>query len=157
VTDEKTEMTPEQEREGAVLAFKHLAFLLSTHPELPAATLQKYSWEREFTISLGSFSDKTEGAVRERMANVAKALRKSYFRVEKDMSGASFKLTVPLRDSGWNLVVSCDKAEVCERRVVGTEWVNEPEYENVKVGSRSVQKEIVEWDCSEPLLAAATS
>lgn len=152
-----TELTPEELRKATVKAYKHLGFLLDLHPDLPAPDdIWNFNDHYEFKVKLSSYTDlEGEEKMKEKMAKIARALRKSYFRVEKDMSGNSFSLTVPLGDV-WKLVISCDKAEVCERRVVGTRTVSKPISEYVTVGHEDVEEEIVEWDCSEPLLAATS-
>ena len=56
------------------------------------------------------------------------------------------------RGHGYNRVrVEADREKVCTRKVVGTETVEVPDYDNAP--KRTVEREVVEWDCPPSLLS----
>ena len=86
---------------------------------------------------------------------IALALRagmKGADEVTKEYSDDYFRLYLSFGDLEYR--VSCDRDEVCERTVVGTETVMEPVPPEGDWTEKAVEKEIVKWVCN-PLLAAA--
>lgn len=141
-----------EERKGFVKALRRLSSLMERNPELPDITGYWDYGDKEFVISLDSYRMGDEEAVRERMQEIVRVLRRSFSQVEKDYSGSYFELKVPLSETHV-LVVRCDREEVCERRVVGTRLETVPKYETVQRGTETKLVEDVEWDC-EPILGS---
>ena len=86
---------------------------------------------------------------------IALALRagmKGADEVRKKYSDDFFRLYLSFGDLEYR--VSCDRDEVCERTVVGTETVMELAPPEGEWTEKPVEKEVVEWVCN-PLLAAA--
>ncbi len=86
---------------------------------------------------------------------IALALRagmKGADEVTKKYSDDYFRLYLSFGDLEYR--VSCDRDEVCERTVVGTETVMELTPPEGEWTEKPVEKEVVEWVCN-PLLAAA--
>jgi len=86
---------------------------------------------------------------------IALALRagmKGADEVRKKYSDDYFRLYLSFGDLEYR--VSCDRDEVCERTVVGTETVMELAPPEGEWTEKPVEKDVVEWVCN-PLLAAA--
>ena len=86
---------------------------------------------------------------------IALALRagmKGADEVRKKYSDDYFRLYLSFGDLEYR--VSCDRDEVCERTVIGTETVMESVPPEGDWTEKAVEKDIVEWVCN-PLLAAA--
>ena len=86
---------------------------------------------------------------------IALALRagmKGADEVTKEYSDNYFRLYLSF--GGLQYRVLCDRDEVCERTVVGTETVMESVPPEGEWTEQAVEKDIVEWVCN-PLLAAA--
>ena len=86
---------------------------------------------------------------------IALALRagmKGADEVTKKYSDDFFRLYLSFGDLEYR--VSCDRDEVCERTVVGTETVMESVPPEGEWTEKEVEKDVVEWVCN-PLLAAA--
>ena len=86
---------------------------------------------------------------------IALALRagmKGADEVTKEYSDDYFRLYLSFGDLQYRVL--CDREEVCERTVVGTETVMESVPPEGEWTEQAVEKDIVEWVCN-PLLAAA--
>jgi len=86
---------------------------------------------------------------------IALALRagmKGADEVTKEYSDDYFRLYLSFGDLQYRVL--CDREEVCERTVVGTETVMESVPPEGEWTEQAVEKDVVEWVCN-PLLAAA--
>ena len=86
---------------------------------------------------------------------IALALRagmKGADEVTKEYSDNYFRLYLSFGDLQYRVL--CDRDEVCERTVVGTETVMESVPPEGEWTEQAVEKDVVEWVCN-PLLAAA--
>ena len=75
---------------------------------------------------------------------------------DKGSDEYNFRMTRRLgQEDGYNRVrVEADRKKVCTRKVVGKETVEVPDYDNAP--KRTVEREVVEWDCPPSLLQLAS-
>lgn len=92
---------------------------------------------------------------KDRAAEIARKMRREYgAKTEKRISDAGFMfidvyLDGVSDDCLRDFAIGIPRQAVCERRVVGTEEVEEPDYSAVP--KRKVTRDIVEWDCGSLL------
>ena len=73
--------------------------------------------------------------------------------VEKEYSDHYFRMYLTFGAFKYKIV--CNRDEVCERKVVGTEMVTEKVAPAGEWTEQTVEKDVIEWVCN-PLLAIAT-
>ena len=121
-------------------------FIEEHGPILPDITVDLRSYLWSYTM--------TEGEnVPASIALTMRAGVKSADAVKKDYSSDYFRLF--LKFGNLEYKVMCNREEVCTKRVVGTETVTKQMPPEGEWTEKTVEQDIVEWDCN-PLLAVET-
>jgi molybdate-binding protein len=94
-----------------------------------------------------------EQSVPESVALAMRAGLKDADTVEKEYADNYFRMYLSFGALKYKIV--CNRDEVCERKVVGTEMVTEKVAPAGEWTEQTVEKDVVEWVCN-PLLAIAT-
>lgn len=133
-----------------IAGLRMLADLLEAHPELEAPHTGASNYASISVVPWGA------DAQREQLAAWARVLPGRKDKKEGGEGGKYLRLEGRL--GALHIQVLCDRDEVCERIVVGTETVTEtvPDPEALAAVpqiERTVEREIVKWEC-RPLLAA---
>jgi len=129
------------EREQLVADLRKVANIILAYPEIPVDDIRVTG-----TGYLFSYDDETRAQSKTVLARMAKSVKR-HLLVDKQYTGSTFELRLkPRKDSRVRLIFYTSRDTVCERKVVGTEYVPPME---------GYTREIVEWDCKEPLLKGA--
>lgn len=129
-----------------IAGLRELANLLEQNPDL---RLPYHGGQAEMLIFPSYGRQRAELA---RWARLLPGLK------QKRPKGDNFDLAAQVR--GLKLLICCDREEVCEKRVIGTEVITEtvpdPEYmASAPLVERETEREIVEWVCTPSILAEA--
>jgi hypothetical protein len=140
------------ESQMAAATHRAVADFIDAHPDLPPPFVSVYD-HRPDKADLRwylNINDKGDEAIQRALA--VAIVRGVGGKWDKDFSDneARFEQT----RAGMNMLVTVQREAVCERRVVGTESVTLPAV--AAQPERTVERELVEWDCS-PVLAEVAS
>ena len=131
-----------KERDELVADLRELANFLEQHG-------QKLPMELWYAKSFGArFYDSDDVPPMVKMKRVAKVIGSA----EKKHGDYDFELIKKMKHGHVQLRFETARKNVCKPRVVGTEKVQKRIF--VDVPGEFEEKEIIEWDCSEPLLAS---
>jgi hypothetical protein len=134
-------------RDAHTDGLRQIADFLDMHPEVP----------RPYHLLDGKYYIYLHGDdQRAQLATIARAMG----RAEKSVEGERFYVSRPF--GGITLIAQADRAQVCERVVVGTREVEVEEADPAAVAALPKVKHVkviedVEWVCSPALLADDTS
>ena len=138
-------MNPDEAGELAYDLRKFADFLDIHAEELPKVQVDVASYVWDYN---GSGDD-----VPQSVALAMRAGLKDADKVEKEYSDNYFRMYMSFGALKYKIV--CNRDEVCERKVLGTEMVTKSVPPEGKWVEKEVEQEIVEWVCN-PLLAIAT-
>lgn len=133
---------------SAAETHRAVADLIDAHPDLPPPFTSVYSHtaheaDVKWYLHINSFGD--EARQREAARSIVRDIGGKWDKGFND-DDAQFTQT---RD-GMHMLVVVKREAVCERRVIGIETLTLPAVEATP--ERTVDREVVEWDCS-PVLA----
>ena len=136
-------MNPDKAGELAYELRRFADFLDIHAEELPRVTV-------DIASHVWGFSGES---IPESIALAMRAGLKDADTVEKEYSDTYFRMYLSFGELKYKIV--CNRDQVCERKVVGTEMVTERVAPEGEWTEQTVEKDVVEWVCN-PLLAIAT-